>query len=86
MAASAELDAGGSEPSGGITEETYWSRLKVCGIVKLRLHNEKRWICRRGHGPEQQYPIIVDDPGWMTPEEREAAAEELRRRYAFFDC
>jgi hypothetical protein len=54
--------------------------------VKLRLHNEKRWLCRRGHGPEQQYPIFVDDPGWMTPEEREAAVEELRRRYAFFDC
>lgn len=69
-----------------MTEADYWARLKACGIVQVRQLNGEKWICRRGRGAEQVYPIIVEDPAWLTADEREVVVEEYRVRYALFDC
>jgi len=86
MAASTEHVAGEGGPESGIGEETYWSRLKARGISPIRRQNEKRWMCRRIRDGDVEFPIYIDDPGWMTPEQRLAALDEYLRRYAWFDC
>jgi hypothetical protein len=56
-------------------------RIKNMGITRLRQVGEKRWLARS----RDEFPIYLEDPERLSPQERVIAVEEYRKRYAPFD-
>lgn len=61
----------------GVSSDGYWGQLKAWGITKTRRLSEQSWIGVDRHGQ----PLHIEDPDWMTPQERAAALAAIAARY-----
>lgn len=64
-----------------ITAHGYWGQLQAWGITKCKPGSAGGWLCQDRDG---QFTFI-DDPLWMTPQERMAALSGIAKRFGFAD-